>query len=171
MINWRTYWFAWKVNIHQYHRVCVRLPGCCQRYRYWFNITSFVPRGPCNDWQAQFHFNHTLRCFCLYLIANIWNITSNKLISDLVGLNSCQAELLVWSNIFQARKSHWWYMMALFWLSGEDEEWHSQWVVHEKDETGGLTDLALLKRVSNYKLWNVTSCWVETPDSHVHSLT
>lgn len=76
----KKYWFAWKVHIHQYHMVRVRLAGCCQRYRYWFNITAFVPRGPCNDWQARSHFNHTLRCSCLHLIANIWNITSSKLI-------------------------------------------------------------------------------------------
>lgn len=49
-------------------------------------------------------------------------------------------------------------MTALFWLSEEDEESHGQRVVREKDETGGLTDLALLKCVLNYKLWNVNSC-------------
>lgn len=49
-------------------------------------------------------------------------------------------------------------MTALFWLSEEDEESHGQRVVREKDETGSLTDLALLKCVLNYKLWNVNSC-------------
>lgn len=38
-------------------------------------------------------------------------------------------------------------MAALFWHSGEDEEWHSQRAEHEKDETGALTDLALLKNI------------------------
>lgn len=41
-------------------------------------------------------------------------------------------------------------MTALFWRSGEDEESYGQRVIHE-DETGGLTDLALLKRVLNYR--------------------
>lgn len=40
-------------------------------------------------------------------------------------------------------------MTALFWLSEEDEESHGQRVVR---------DLALLKCVLNYKLWNVNSC-------------
>lgn len=129
----RKYWFACKVHIHQYHRVRVGLAGCCWRYRYWFNITAFVPRGPCNDWQPQFHFNHTLRCSCLYLIANFWNITSSKLISARFGgfeLLSCRV-----LGLFQGKCNHWWYVMALFWHSGEDEESHGQRLVQER--TGG----------------------------------
>lgn len=41
-------------------------------------------------------------------------------------------------------------MTALLCRSGEDEESHGQQVIHEY-ETGGLTDLALLKRVLNYR--------------------
>lgn len=43
----------------------MRLDGCFQRYKYWFNISAFIPWGPYN-WQAQFHFNYAFRCCCLY---------------------------------------------------------------------------------------------------------